>query len=66
MKSASVYDYLEQIPMEHWCNTKWITNGNTQLLLQYGVVTSNTSECINSIIDDYQSEGWTDLLEGIL
>ena len=30
------------------------------------MVTSNTSECINSIIDDYRSEGWTDLLEGVL
>ena len=36
------------------------------LPLQYGVVTSNTSECINSMINDYHSEGWTDLLEGIL
>ena len=33
---------------------------------RYGVVTSNTSECINSMIDDYRSEGWTDLLEGVL
>ena len=33
---------------------------------QYGVFTSNMSECINSMIDDYRSEGWTDLLEGIL
>ena len=33
---------------------------------RYGVVTSNTSECINSMIDDYRSEGWTDLLEGLL
>ena len=32
----------------------------------YGVVTSNTSEFINSMIDDYRSDGWTDLLEGIL
>ena len=30
------------------------------------VVTSNTSECINLMIDDYTSEGWTDLLEGVL
>ena len=29
-------------------------------------MTSNTSECINSMIDDYRSEGWTHLLEGIL
>ena len=30
------------------------------------MVTSNTSECINSMIDDHRSDGWTDLLEGIL
>ena len=33
---------------------------------RYGMVTSNTSECINSIIDKYRSEGWTGLLEGTL
>ena len=30
------------------------------------MVTSNTSECINSMIDVYRSDGWTDLLKGIL
>ena len=25
MKSASVYEYLEKLPMEHWHNMQWIT-----------------------------------------
>ena len=31
-----------------------------------GIVTSNTSECINSMIEEYQGESWPDLLEGVL
>ena len=65
-----MHEYLEKIPLEHWCNTQWIITQKypqqTCLPLQYGVMTSNTSVCINSMIDDYHSEGWTDLLEGIL
>ena len=38
----------------------------TEILPWYGMVTPNTSECINSMIDDYRSDVWTDLLEGIL
>ena len=70
MKSASTYDNLEKIPMEQWHNRHWITTWNLppqhQQPLWNGVMTSNMSECINSMIDEYRSEGWTDLLEGIL
>ena len=56
--------------MEHWCNTQWIKSWKYQLGARlpprYGVVTSNTSECINSMFDDYRNEEWTDLLEGVL
>ena len=69
-KSTSAYDYLGKIPMEQWCNmqciTTWKLPPQHPLPPQYGVVTSNMSECINSMIDDYRSEWWTDLLEGIL
>ena len=69
-KAASAYDYLEKITMEQWCNMQMDYNmevsTTTVIPPQYGVVTSNTSECINSMIDDYRSDGWTDLLEGIL
>ena len=68
MKSAGAYDYLEKI--------QW-SNGTIHNRLQHrsyhhntdyhsSMVTSNTCECINSMIDDYRTEGWTDLLEGIL
>ena len=56
--------------MEYWCNMQWIKTQKYQLGARlpprYSVVTSNTSECINSMIDDYRSEGWTDFLEGVL
>ena len=37
-----------------------------RLPAQYGIVTSNTNESINSLIDELQCEGWTELLEGTL
>ena len=68
--SPNAYEYLDNIDMELWPNTQWIKTQKyppeVRLPPRYGVVTSNTSECINSMIDDYRSEGWTDLLEGVL
>ena len=61
-KSASAYDYLVKIL---WITTQKLPP-QQKLLPQYGMVISNTSECINSMIDDYRSDGCTDLLEGIL
>ena len=50
MKSASEYEYLEN-PMDQWHNMQWITTREYPphhwLSPQYGVVTSNTRECIN-------------------
>ena len=55
----NTYEYLENISMEHWHNTQWIKKWKyppgSRLPPRYGVVTSNTSECINSMIDDYRS-----------
>ena len=48
-----------------WIRT-WKYPPEGKLTPRYGVVTSNTSECINSMIDEYRSEGWIDLLEGVL
>ena len=68
--SPNAYEYLDNIDMEHWCNIQWIKTWKyppeARLPPRYGVVTSNTSECINSMIDDNRSERWTDLLEGVL
>ena len=68
--SPNAYEYLDNIDMEHWHNMQWIKTWKyppeARLPPRYGVVTSNTSECINSMIDNYRSEGWTDLLEGVL
>ena len=59
--SPNAYVYLDNIPIEHWHNTQWIKTWKfpleARLPPRHGVVTSNTSECINSIIDDYKSEG---------
>ena len=46
--------------------TTWKLPPQQQLPSWSSVVTSNTSDCINSMIDDYRSGGLTDLLEGIL
>ena len=49
---------------------QWVTTRKDpipqRLPAQYGVVTSNTSECINSMMEEYWGESWTDLLEGII
>ena len=37
-----------------------------RLPARYGIVTSNTSQWTNSMIEEYQGESWTDLLEGVL
>ena len=37
-----------------------------RLPAQYGIVTSNTSESIYSLIDELQCDGWTEFLEGTL
>ena len=56
--------------MEQWCNMQLGMARKLppiqRLPPRYGMVTSNTSECINSMIGEYRSEGWTDLLEGTL
>ena len=66
----NAYEFLDNIDMENWHNTQWIKTWKylpeARLPPMYRVVTSNMSESINSIIDDYRSEGWTYLLEGVL
>ena len=56
--------------MEQWHNLQWITPRKLppqqQLPPRYGMVTSNMSECINSMTNDCRSDGWFDLLEEIL
>ena len=49
---------------EDWQNSSWLQNLNLPQI--FGIQTSNTSELINSMIDDYHSEGWMELVEGIL
>ena len=67
-KCEKTYEYLLKIPITHWWNTQWEITRELplpeRLPSRYGVVTSNTSECINAMIEDYRSEGWTELVEG--
>ena len=50
-------------------NKQWVLTRKQpvpqRLPAHYGIVTSNISEHINSMIEEYQGESWTDLLEGI-
>ena len=69
-KCERAYEYLLKIPIAHWWNTQWEITRKVplpeRLPSRYGVVTSNTSECINSMIEDYRSEGWTEMVKGML
>ena len=69
-QSERAFKYLAKFPIGQWWNTQWITTIKSpipeRLLARNGIVTSNTSESISSMIDELQSEGWAELLEGTL
>ena len=55
-QSERAFDYLARIPITQWQNMQWITMRKLpipeRLPGQYGIVTSYTSESINSMIDE--------------
>ena len=66
-KSIRIFD---KTPTTQWQNMQWIATRKFPIPLrlptQNEIVTSNTSELINSMIDELQCEGWTESLEGTL
>ena len=55
-QSERAFNYLTKIPITQWQNMQWITTRKIplpeRLPAWYGIVTSNTSESINSMIDE--------------
>ena len=49
------HDYLCNIEPSKWRSTEWLQN--TELPPRYGITTSNSSESVNSMIENYRNEG---------
>jgi hypothetical protein len=66
MKEAAA-TYLEGITMSGilWQSTQWL-NADPCLPPRYGIVTSNTSECVNNMFAEARNLCWPDALEKIL
>ncbi len=66
MKEAAA-TYLEGITMSGilWQSTQWL-NADPCLPPRYGIVTSNTSECVNNWFAEARNLGWPEALEKIL
>ena len=62
--SPPACSYLVKIPPQLWRSSEWLQD--TDLPPRFGITTSNTSECVNSMINAYRSEGWMELLEALL
>ena len=60
--SAPAFAFLNRIPRNHWRSTEWAV-GEPRLPRRYGIVTSNTSESINSMIADIRTCGWLGVIE---
>ena len=56
--------YLLEIPPSKWRSSEWLQD--TNLPPRFGITTSNSSECVNSMIDAYRNEGYMELVEGLL
>jgi hypothetical protein len=48
-----------------WQSTQWL-NADPCLPHRYGIVTSNTSECVNNMFAEARNLGWPEALEKIL
>ena len=49
-------EYIENVE-DIWCSTDWMNLQRT-LPPRYGIVTSNTSECVNNMFADARDVGW--------
>jgi transposase-like protein len=62
--SRGAYEYLMGIPREKWRTTTWVAE--ERLPRRYGIVTSNTSECTNSMLLECRLLCWMEAIERIL
>ena len=61
--SPAAYAYLQRIEPETWRSTQWTQE---ELPRRYGIVTSNTSEALNSWWREARSLTWSNALETIV
>ena len=50
--------------LHHWHSTEWVQNHD--LPSNYGMLTSNTAESFNSMINKYCNGGWMECVNAIL
>ena len=62
--NSKVMEYLSQILLHHWHSTEWVQNHD--LPSNYGMLTSNTPESFNSMINKYCIGGWMECVNAIL
>lgn len=58
-------DYIENVNDTYWRSTSWLQTEN-KLPPRFGIVTSNTSECVNSMLADARAVGWLEAIERIV
>jgi hypothetical protein len=58
-------EYIENINDTFWQSIDWLDRGK-KLPPRHGIVTSNTSECVNNMFADARSVGWLEAVEKIL
>ena len=67
VQSNKAFQYLG---ITQWWNSQWVTTRKfplpQRLPAQYQIVTFNTSECINSMTEEYWGESWMESLDGTL
>jgi hypothetical protein len=57
-------DYIESVE-DVWRSTEWM-DSQRNLPPRYGIVTSNTSECVNNMFDDARDVGWLEAIVRIV
>ena len=66
MIKPAAAEYIENInDTTFWRSVDWLETGN-KLPPRYGIVTSNTSECVNNMFAEARSLGWLEAVDKIL
>ena len=58
-------EYIENVNDTLWRSTAWLDEENP-LPPRYGIVTSNTSECVNNMFAQARTVGWLEAVESIV
>ena len=63
--NKSAFEYLQKIDKKTWRSTEWVQSDN-RLPPRYGIRTSNSSESVNSMLDEARNLPWMDCIEWIV